>query len=268
MAAAPALPPGYRGAWKSQLELVRPKNPAVGVEHRLEEGHPATEILRAADDAACELIVMGAGQHGGLWRSFAGSISRTVARKARCPVVRVTAPAEALYPVAPKRVLYATDREEPGGYALELARSLALGAGEELFVLSIQPPSRSGREAVGAASWRTPGVRPLVRVGSLTEEVLRAARDLSPALVVMGTPGRTGIGELFDPTRAVRRKAACPVVSVHVPIGLRREVMGWHQGVATGGARDDGTGSESGRDRPARRGHGREAARAAVGAST
>jgi nucleotide-binding universal stress UspA family protein len=271
MAAPPALPRGYRGAWESQLKLVRPEDSAVSVEHRLEEGDPATEILRAADEAVCELIVMGAGQYGGPWRSFAGSISREVARKARCPVVRVTAPLEGLYPVAPKRVLYATDIEQPDGYALGLAHSLALSAGEELFLLSVRDPTGSGRDGRGILSLsagRVPGVRPLVRVGSLAEEVLRAARDLSPALVVMGTPGRTGIGELFDPTRAVRREAACPVVSVHLPPRMGHEVMSWHQGVATGGARDDGTGSEGGRDRPARGGHGRETARAAFGAAT
>ncbi len=239
MAAAPPLPRGYRGAWESQLRLIQSAHPAVGVEHRLEEGDPAAEILRAADDTACELIVMGAGQHGGLWRPFAGSISRAVARRARRPVVRATAPAEGLYPVAPRRVIYATDREEPGGYALGLARSLALGAGEELFVLSVRDPTRSDLDGRGAArrlfAGRIPGVRPLARVGSLAEEVLRAARDLSPAVVVMGTPGRTGVGELFDPARAVRREAACPVLTVHLPARTGREVVGWHREVATGG---------------------------------
>src|SRR5262249_35139446 len=110
-----------------------------------------------------------------------------------------------------------------------------------------------------------PGVRLLVREGSLVEEVLRATRDLRPAVLVMGTRGRTGIGELFDPARAIRRVAACPVLSVHLPARMGRAVVGWHRGVATGGARDDGRGSEGGRDRPARGGHGREAAGAAVG---
>jgi nucleotide-binding universal stress UspA family protein len=60
MAQAPPLPPGYRGAWMSKLELVRPADPSVSVDHRLEEGDPAGGILRVAGDSACDLIVMGA----------------------------------------------------------------------------------------------------------------------------------------------------------------------------------------------------------------
>jgi nucleotide-binding universal stress UspA family protein len=229
MAAAPPLPPGYRGAWESQLRLVRSADPAVAVDHRLEEGDPAAGILRVAREAGCDLIVMGAGR-GGLWGSLAGSVSRTVARRAHCPVVRVTVPAPGLHPLAPGRVIYATDRDEPDAYALGLAHSLARNAAEELFVLSVRPEPRSGSGDRGDVSQqpplRIPGVRPLARTGSLVEEVLREARNLRPAVVVMGTPGRTGVRELFDPTRAVRRGAACPVLSVHQPRRGRRTAAG------------------------------------------
>jgi nucleotide-binding universal stress UspA family protein len=228
MARPPPLPPGYRGAWESQLGLVRSPDPTVRVHHRLEEGDPATEIVRAAGDTAHDLIVMGAGRRGGLWRALAGSVSRAVARRARCPVVRVTVPEERSHPVAPRRVLLATDSREPDGYSLRLAHSLALNGGEELFVLSARPATQSEPDGCGTAkrplTTRVPGVRPLVRVGSLVEEVLRMAHDLRPALVVMGTRGRTGIGELFDPARAVRRSAACPVLSVHLPARESRPV--------------------------------------------
>jgi nucleotide-binding universal stress UspA family protein len=221
MARPPPLPPGYRGAWESQLGLIRSPDPAVRVEHRLEEGDPASEILRAADDPAHDLIVMGADRRGGLWRALTGSVSRAVARKAPCPVVRVTVPEERSHPVAPRRVLFAIDSREPDGYSLGLAHSLALNGGEELFVLSVRPATQSEPDGCGTATRRLtaclPGVRPLVRVGSLVEEVLRMAHDLRPAVVVMGTRGRTEIGELFDPARAVRRSAACPVLSVHLP---------------------------------------------------
>lgn len=266
MARPPPLPSGYCGAWESQLGLVRSADPTVRVDHRLEEGNPATEIVRVAGDPAHDLIVMGAGQHGGLWRAFAGSISRAVARKARCPVVRVTVPRERPHPSTPRRVLFATDSWEPDDYSLGLAHSLALDGGEELFALSVRTATQSEPDGYGAAGRRparVPGIRSLVRVGSLVEEVLRMAHHLRPTVLVMGTRGRTGIGELFDPARAVRRAAACPVLSVHLPSRKGREVVGWHRGVATGGARDVGTGSEGGRDRPARRGHGREVAGAA-----
>lgn len=232
MAAAPPLPPSYRGAWESQLRLVRPADPAVAVDHRLEEGDPAAEVLRVAREAGCDLIVMGAGR-GGLWGSLAGSVSRTVARRAHCPVVRVTVPGPGPHQLAPGRVIYASDRDVPDTYALGLAHSLARAAGEELFVLSVRPEPRSDSVDRGVVRQRLPiggpGVRPLVRTGSLVEEVLREAGNLRPALVVMGTPGRTGVRELFDPTRAVRRAAACPVLSVHQPRRRRLTAAGYRQ---------------------------------------
>lgn len=268
MARPPPLPSGYRGAWESQLGLVRSPDPTVRIDHRLEEGDPATQIVRAAGDPAHDLIVMGAGRRGGLWRALTGSVSRAVARRARCPVVRVTVPGERPHPSPPRRVLYATDSREPDDYSLGLAHSLAANAGEELFVLSVRPAGGSGTDGRGTAKHgpaaRLPGVRFLEREGSLVEEVLRMAHHLRPAVLVMGTRGRTGIGELFDPARAIRR-AACPVLSVHIPARMWRAVVSWHRGVATGGERDDGRGSEGDRDRPARRGHGREAAWTAIG---
>ncbi|HJZ56653.1 MAG TPA: universal stress protein, partial [Gemmataceae bacterium] len=237
MARPPPLPSGYRGAWESQLGLVRSPDPTVRVDHRLEEGDPATEILRVADDPAHDLIVMGAGRRGGLWWALTGSVSRAVARRARCPVVRVTVPEERSYPIAPRRVLLATDSREPDAYSLALAHALAVNADEELFVLSVRPAAGLGADGYGTAKHRPtapiPGVRLLVREGSLVEEVLRATRDLRPAVLVMGTRGRTGIGELFDPARAIRRVAACPVLSVHLPARMGRAVVGWHRGVAT-----------------------------------
>jgi nucleotide-binding universal stress UspA family protein len=272
MARSPPLPSGYRGAWESQLGLIQSPDPTVRVDHRLEEGEPAAEIVRIAGDPAYDLIVMGAGQQRGLWRALTGSISRAVARRARCPVVRVTVPEERSDPIAPRRVLLTTDTREPDADSLGLAHSLAANAGEELFVLSVRPAAglrENGRENQKHESIaRVPGVRLLRREGSLVEEVLRAAHDLRPAVVVMGTRGRTGLRELFDPARAIRREAKCPVLTVHLPARMGRELVGWRRGVAMGGTRDDGTGSDGGRDRPSRHGHGPETAWAAVGPAT
>jgi nucleotide-binding universal stress UspA family protein len=226
----------------SQLGLVRSPDPTVRVDHRLEEGNPATAIVRVAGDSAHDLIVMGASRCGGLWRALTGSVSRAVARRAHCPVVRVTVPGERSYPIAPRRVLFATDTWNPDGDSLGLAHSLAVNGGEELFVLSVQPAAGSGLHGRGTAihrpAARIPGVKWLEREGSLVEEVLREARDLSPAIVVMGTHGRTGIGELFDPARAVRRSAAGPVLSVHLPTRMGRLVPVW--AVRTGTSRQEG----------------------------
>ncbi len=64
------------------------------VEHRLEEGDPAKQIVRVASEIGCDLIVMGTHGRGGLGRLLLGSITRQVMRRAPCPVVTVKGPSE------------------------------------------------------------------------------------------------------------------------------------------------------------------------------
>lgn len=91
MAHAPPLPKGYRGAWESQLSLIRPRNSAVTVEHLLEEGDVAAAILRVARDTQSELIVMAGRERTWLGRLLSGSVTGEVEGKAPCPVLRLNA---------------------------------------------------------------------------------------------------------------------------------------------------------------------------------
>src|SRR5438552_4254839 len=45
--------------WRKQLEQIRPVNGRIPVHHVFLEGDPATEIVRYAQDAWIDLIVMG-----------------------------------------------------------------------------------------------------------------------------------------------------------------------------------------------------------------
>lgn len=92
MAPDPPLPAGYRGAWESQLSLIRPTEPGVQVEYRVEEGEPATGIVSAAQATKSDLIVMGTHGRTGLERLLMGSIAENVLRTAPCPVVTVKTP--------------------------------------------------------------------------------------------------------------------------------------------------------------------------------
>jgi nucleotide-binding universal stress UspA family protein len=65
------------------------------VEYRLVEGDPAREILAAAAEIDCDMIVMGTHGRSGLERLLLGSVSEQVLRKARCPVVMVKLPRHA-----------------------------------------------------------------------------------------------------------------------------------------------------------------------------
>ncbi len=52
------------------------------------EGHPAEAILRRADDLKCDLIVLGAHDHG-ITHTFLGTVAKRVLRRARIPTLIV-----------------------------------------------------------------------------------------------------------------------------------------------------------------------------------
>jgi nucleotide-binding universal stress UspA family protein len=74
------------------LHAVRPTDPSVPYEHRLLTGHPAEEIVRFADEADCELIVMGTHGRTGFKRLLMGSVAEAVVRRARCAVLTFKLP--------------------------------------------------------------------------------------------------------------------------------------------------------------------------------
>jgi nucleotide-binding universal stress UspA family protein len=83
-----------------KLAEVRPSDPRVKFEHRLLEGDPADQILKAARVGNADLIVLGTHGTGGLARLLMGSVAESVMRKAPCPVLTVKAP----FPAEPKPV--------------------------------------------------------------------------------------------------------------------------------------------------------------------
>jgi nucleotide-binding universal stress UspA family protein len=75
-----------------QLDSLQTPQPGVRAERRLEEGDPATEILRVAQEIGANIIVMGTHGRTGLTRLLMGSVAERVVRKASCPVMTVTTP--------------------------------------------------------------------------------------------------------------------------------------------------------------------------------
>lgn len=75
------------------LREVVPTDPAVGYEHSLIIGSPATAIVHLAEREGCELIVMPTHGRTGLMRVLMGSVAEEVVRKAKCPVLTVKAAA-------------------------------------------------------------------------------------------------------------------------------------------------------------------------------
>lgn len=58
-------------------------------EGHLRRGRVAAEILDAADEISCDLIVMGSHGRSALGRVVFGSVAEAVLRKATCPVITV-----------------------------------------------------------------------------------------------------------------------------------------------------------------------------------
>lgn len=86
------LPTGEAEQMKARLEQLKPDDAQVRVTHSLLRGDSADEIVRLADEAKADLIVMGTHGRGGLGRLLMGSVAEGVMRKATCPVVTVKAP--------------------------------------------------------------------------------------------------------------------------------------------------------------------------------
>jgi nucleotide-binding universal stress UspA family protein len=72
-------------------ELERTREAGVACEGEVREGIPDEEIVRAADEQAADLIVMGTRGHSGLRHVVLGSVAERTLRTAPCPVMTVRA---------------------------------------------------------------------------------------------------------------------------------------------------------------------------------
>jgi nucleotide-binding universal stress UspA family protein len=68
--------------------------PDIGVESRLARGRPARRIVEVAEEAGCDLIVMGFHGHGRLHHALIGSVSDSVMRASTLPVLLMRAAQE------------------------------------------------------------------------------------------------------------------------------------------------------------------------------
>lgn len=87
---------GYYGVHEAEVrqqeEALRatvPDDPQVEYEHLLLSGEPGPAILRAAEEAGADLIVMGTHGRTGLMRLLMGSVAEAVVRGAPCPVLTI-----------------------------------------------------------------------------------------------------------------------------------------------------------------------------------
>lgn len=235
---------------RAELRRLQPPFPDVPVEHRLEKGDPATEILRVAEETGCDLIVMGTHGRTGLDRLLTGSVAEKVLRAAPRPVVAVkTTPAPARLPG--RTVLHPTDFSERSEAAFRLACEVVTDGGR-LVVLHVASTAR-GAPAAGPGD-NCEGLRNdlhglqapdpethlehRLEEGDAAAEIVRVAREIDAGLIVMGTHGRTGLARLLvgSVTEEVLRKAPCPVMTVKQPLADPQPSPGeGPEGAGTGG---------------------------------
>jgi nucleotide-binding universal stress UspA family protein len=240
MASLPPLPKGYRDSWESRLRLMLPRDPAVPIEHRLEEGNIAAAILRVAEEIPCDLIAMSGGERTWLGQLLKGHISREVERGAPCPVLRLntqkirSSRSRDMFEF--KTIIHPTDFSEPAMYAFGLARTLARASDCQLLVIHVTSVERFRNrrqrwemyESLRRLTTADPNVRMrhLLLVGDASSEIVSSASQLDGDLIVMGTNGRTGLKRLLlgSVARVVRRDANCPVLTVQMPAQKGREL--------------------------------------------
>jgi nucleotide-binding universal stress UspA family protein len=76
---------------RARLNDLEIPDDGIDVIRRVEEGNPATEILKMAQLCQADLIIMGSHGRSGLGRWLMGSVAKAVMRRATCPVLTVTA---------------------------------------------------------------------------------------------------------------------------------------------------------------------------------
>lgn len=85
----PPSPPEDDAALQQRLQSLHCDSPPIVVDRLLVQGEPAEQILAAARDSRCDLIVMGTHGRSGLPRLLMGSVAEAVLREAPCPVLIV-----------------------------------------------------------------------------------------------------------------------------------------------------------------------------------
>lgn len=205
------------------------------------EGAPVTRILEFADKEKADLIVLGTHGYRGFDRLMLGSVTESVLRKARCPVMTIPPRASGLGAVNYRRLLCATDFSPASRLGFDYALTLAQERESDLCLLHVNewpsyPPTwyesadrtDALRKAVidaahlelqqavpeSARNWCR--IEELVVIGRPHEEIVRVAHERQSDLIVMGVHGRGALTHAIfgSTTNQVVRHAECPVLTV------------------------------------------------------
>ena len=74
---------------EARLQALAPPADLPRAEYWVRRGEAADEIVKAAAECGCDMIVLGTHGRSGLARFFMGSVSESVLRRATCPVLTI-----------------------------------------------------------------------------------------------------------------------------------------------------------------------------------
>jgi nucleotide-binding universal stress UspA family protein len=205
----------------------------VEIELVLRQGDPAEEILRAAQQAGADLIVVGrhskAPDH---W--FLGSVAEHVVGKSSCPVL-VAKPCPGRRDHRLRRVICALDLGETSSATMTHAAALTRALDADLLVLhvvagrapdTVQDAATSLSALVAGASVPGGRVRQRIVVGAPSEGILGAAggEGGTDLLVVLGSHGGGILDRQFvgSTTLHLLRKSECDVLVVPAQVSCGR----------------------------------------------
>ncbi len=201
----------------------------------VDTGAPHAAIVRRAEEANAEVVVVGARPAAGPGRSWIGDTAERVLRYAHCPVL-VARPS-----AASGHVLAATDLSDPSLPAVLAGAEWARRGGKHLTVLHVidlhvstlgygfeippvfsdPPPGAIDEFRRWAAEQLEEALRRYradgeirVEKGPAVDEILRVAAELPAELLVIGTAGLTGLSRMMLGSVAedVVRRAPCSVL--------------------------------------------------------
>jgi nucleotide-binding universal stress UspA family protein len=218
------------GAFRSQYI------PHPNAETHVLSGDPATVITLFAGNGDSRVIMMPTHGYGPFRRMLLGSVTAKVLHDARCPVWTSPHMDVAINTAdwfALRRILCAVALNWESDHLLSQSAALATRLGADLTAFHALAPLEEGllemadaegrqlslepaRRKLEEAATRVPGVsKTCVRVGEVSREVARAAREHNADLIVIGRGGTPEMwGRLGSHAYAIVRRAPCPVLCI------------------------------------------------------
>jgi nucleotide-binding universal stress UspA family protein len=205
----------------------------------VQDGSATDHILGFAEARGVDLIVMGAYGLRGVDRLLLGSVTESVLRKAKCPVLAVRKPAHDFVspgakadPVSLKRIVLGMDFSDHAHHALNYAVSLAREYNAELTLLHVlehhvEPgdlqsataeASRELEQSMPAGAHKPSLLKFLIRKGKPFKQIIELALETQTDLVIMGVRGRGCLDSALFGSTAYRviQLGPCPVLAVHI----------------------------------------------------